>query len=246
MKFEVLGADGQAIGSCESVTTVTSHGETPTVKLEGYESSNGGLDADFWKGRAAFWREMWQTESVSRFDHVNFYRDGYIRRGKAIAELTEQFREKKERIHAFYAPQLVNRKAEQEEFEQLKRIADNEKDSASYWFSEAGRRLTRLNEAEQRVAVLEAENERLQETVRMREASIPAPSVESLSEEHEEQIGALIRERDKHAAAFRSAHRRSVASSHENERLREENERLVDALNRVADVVNETAGESDD
>lgn len=45
-------------------------------------------------------------------------------RGKTIHELTEKFREKKERIHAFYAPQLENRKKENEELDQVKKCLD--------------------------------------------------------------------------------------------------------------------------
>lgn len=50
--------------------------------------------------------------------------DAYHARGKTIHELTEKFREKKERIHAFYAPQLENRKKENEELDQVKKCLD--------------------------------------------------------------------------------------------------------------------------
>ncbi|MGV2820499.1 hypothetical protein ABZX73_06425 [Brevibacterium casei] len=48
----------------------------------------------------------------------------YEARGKTIHEMCEQFREKKKRIHAFYAPQQVNRKAENAELEFYKAEAD--------------------------------------------------------------------------------------------------------------------------
>lgn len=45
----------------------------------------------------------------------------YEARGQTIHEMCEQFREKKKRIHAFYAPQQVNRKAENAELDQVKK-----------------------------------------------------------------------------------------------------------------------------
>lgn len=134
------------------------------------------------------------------FHKVADQRDEYFKlaaaRGKTIHELTEKFREKKDRIHAFYAPQLENRKAENEELEGVKRYAKMETESADYWHAQYLQAAT---------------------------AARPAPSIDdSVIQEHEEQIGKLSRERDQWKAAHGLACERNVEWAGDNQDLRGE------------------------
>lgn len=73
----------------------------------------------------------------SLFEELIELREAYNRRGKTIEELTDTFKAKKERIHAFYAPQLENRRQELEDHELMKKFAHNETLSANKWYLRA-------------------------------------------------------------------------------------------------------------
>lgn len=154
------------------------------------------------------------------FNRVVDQRDEYAAladaRGKTIHELTEKFREKKERIHAFYGPQLENRKAENRELEDVKRYAKMETESADYWHAQYRQAAT---------------------------AARPAPSIDdSVIQEYEERIGKLLRDVDQAQEAHRSAHRRNVEWVGKNQDLRgelavakQQHERLLTSINTFMD-----------
>src|SRR5699024_10738734 len=108
-----------------NLETVTLGGYQPTRQVEGLELKVKDLESE-----REFWRELFNRLVDQRDEHAALAEA----RGKTIHELTEKFREKKERIHAFYAPQLENRKAENEELERVARFAEAESASADYWF----------------------------------------------------------------------------------------------------------------
>lgn len=139
-------------------------------------------------------------------------------RGKTIHELTEKFAEKKERIHAFYAPQLENRKAENQELEDVKRYAKMETDSADYWHG------------------------KYREQVQVN-ATRPAPSIDdSVIQEYEEQIGKLMRDVDWVQSAYTAANQQRIDWAGKNQDLRGElavaklqRDRLLTSINTFMD-----------
>jgi len=168
-----------------NLETVTLGGYQPTRQVEGLELKVKDLESE-----REFWRELFNRLVDQRDEHAALAEA----RGKTIHELTEKFREKKERIHAFYAPQLENRKAENEELERVKRAAKAESDSADYWFEKATSAASRAQ----------------------------APIHDSVIQEHEEQVGKLARERDQWKEAYHQALARSIEYADKMQDLRGE------------------------
>lgn len=214
MTFDIKTDEGESIGTAETlgyklrrpeiapcgpgstrINTVQSNPES--VVIGGYRPTEQ-VESLKYKARYAendrdFYRELFDRVVDQRDEHAAVAEA----RGKTIHELTEKFREKKERIHAFYSPQLENRKAENEELEYWKRYAKVETEQANYWY-------IKYREA-------------------VSSAAQPAPSIhDSVIQEHEEQVGKLSRERDQWRDSHRAACERNVEWAGENQDLRGE------------------------
>lgn len=143
MSIEIT-ADGQTIGHADSIVQKMEPDyigsgayppyrvdSTRRIDLKGFnEASLARVDyKDLYEVR---------TDQVDTLlDQIFELQEACNRRGKTIEELTETFKAKKERIHAFYAPQLENRKRELKEFEDMSEFARNETLSANDWYLKA-------------------------------------------------------------------------------------------------------------
>lgn len=219
MTFEIKTDDGLTLGYAEQLdyliepdrfggkmgTRVTS---TPNMEitLNTFQSASperGGADALFYQQSRDFWADAFYQNNREKTKQIAELEATVKSRGKTIETLTETFKAKKERIHAFYAPQLENRRQELKELELTKEFAHRETLSANKWYLRADEleeqleqeRRRRSNQRDTILQFQEATGAMLPQHV-AQQADKPAvgQSVhDSVIQEYEEQIGILGR-----------------------------------------------------
>ena len=220
MTFEIKTDDGLTLGYAEQLsyliepnriggemgTQVTS---TPNMEitLNTFQSASpesGGDDALFHRQSRDSWMNLFYKTIGEKNEQIAELEAKVKARGKTIETLTDTFTAKKERIHAFYAPQLENRMQELKELELTKKFAHNETLSANKWYLRAdeleeqleqGRR-RRSNQRDTILQFQEATGAMLPQHV-AQQADKPAvgQSVhDSVIQEYEEHIGDLARQ----------------------------------------------------
>lgn len=163
--------------------------------------------------------------------------EAYNRRGKTIETLTDTFAAKKGRIHAFYAPQLENRKRELQELEDMSEFARNETLSANDWYLKADDLKEELEIATRSVksesdsanhwyARAKAAEANERKLIAELERSRPAPVHDSVIQEYEEQISILARKADNFKKSYESARTHRLEWALKNYDLRTENSEL--------------------
>lgn len=163
---------------------------------------------------------------------------GYDRRGQTIEELTQTFTEKKERIHAFYAPQLENRRQELQELESFKDVHAIEQQ----WRIEGEKKIARLEaELEKERTRHESQRDTIAQyqdatgtvtPVQLAPAVLPPQLVveqrvhDSVIQEYEEQIGILAQKADNLQESFNTADKHRTVWALDNQELRLDNSNL--------------------
>lgn len=266
MTFEIKTDDGLTLGYAEQLsyliepnriggevgTQVTS---TPNMEitLNTFQSASpesGGDDALFHRQSRDSWMNLFYKTIGEKNEQIAELEAIAKARGKTIETLTDTFTAKKERIHAFYAPQLENRKQELKELELTKEFTHRETLSANKW-------CTRAYELEDE---LHAERLRANSLLDERRAR-PQVSVDhSVIAEYEEQIGQLGRKVERLQKSLSAAEAetykqvdykmhawgRQVQLEQELKELQKKSDAFVEAHVRASHIINDSVVEWED